>query len=177
MKKILFAGLLVVFGSVGSLSADFVTYDLVWSGVPFGNSAAARGTLTWDTDAVQSGTFFGFIGVDSAVDLVVEVEGADSGNGTFFDDELAFLFFETTPEGVDLNQEIVGQPDFLGFTLISLDPNGPSSSGPFTLDTAGPSSNSLQLVSFAPASAIPEPISSLVLGIACSLSLMHRRRS
>ena len=179
MKNVIFVlGLSFVASMTTPVSADFMTYDLVWDGSAFGNSATATGSLTWDPDTIGSGTTVGFLGLDDPnLDLVVEVENAVAGNGTFFDDEFGLLIFESGP-GIDFSDELVGQSAFLGLSIISFDASGPNSVGPFTITTpgvAGSPGDTLELVSFAP-QVIPEPSSVLILTFSVGLLATRRRR-
>ena len=162
------------------------TYDLAWSGAPFGNGASATGVITLDLSTLPNPSASGGSGlngtdyVDISSDITslsVTVTGASAGNGTFTLANLAAVsdfgtetYWDT--EGVTLNMEgdILAQLQAAGgdFNLFFAPP-GPDGSAPLTLTTDGLGGDPMFMTEFTPVAATPEPgtLSLLPSGLLC----------
>jgi len=171
------------------------TFDLAWSGEPFGNAASATGTITFDTAQVSgAGVFAPDLIVDA---FMITVSGTASGDGTFgLANYAMFRFGAPAGTALDFSQELVGQMDPGGATF---DPSGPPAlSGDFNIfsngglaptgnfffriSTGGPSRQNLLLTSFAPSPAdarVPAPAAAvgLLIGLGGLAALRRRRRA
>jgi PEP-CTERM motif len=201
MRQLLIAtvlglGLLLV--APGQSNADILqTYDLAWSGTPFGNSANATGTITLDLSLINNPGETDQNIVPFVTNFSITVTGASSGNGTFgFSDYIGSptldgFYIITDRPGVtplDFSRQLVGQPTGFGpwgalggngsngdFNIF---PNGSVPSAPdgtfyFTITTNGVSGDSLGLTSFAP---VPEPSTLILGGIAALAGVALARR-
>jgi hypothetical protein len=188
-------GVVFLVVAAGQANADAV-FDLAWSGGALGNGASAIGTITLNLadinnpgETVQGSTPF-------VTDFSITVTGAGSGNGTFgFGDFNGSAteggFYLITGGTLDFTSQLVGQStpggpwgsthggntgDFNIFTNGN-DPNAPLGTFFFQLTTADGQGDSMDLTSFAPASAVPEPSSVILLSIALlGLAFVARRR-
>ena len=92
-------------------SAASISFDLVWSGTPFGNSAAATGVITLDDAVVPNpGTYFGPLAAGGFTDLTITVTDAGAGDGTFTSADFGSITWNTGLAALDLTDELVGQP-------------------------------------------------------------------
>lgn len=71
--------------SVPQAKADFVTFDIKWSGSSLGNSATATGTVTFDTFLLPNpGDYFDSSAIPAFItSFTITVSGAGTGNGSF----------------------------------------------------------------------------------------------
>jgi len=96
-----------------------ITFDLLWDGSPFGNTASALGSITLDRTTLPNPGFrldtLANFGVTA---LSVTVSGASSGNGTFGIVDFDRLIWRAGPP-VDFTTELVGQAGFQDFNLFS----------------------------------------------------------
>jgi hypothetical protein len=162
-------------------NATIISFDLTYSGAPFGNAATATGKISFD-DSILPNAPGGHVNVSAAtlgiVDFSITVSGASSGNGTFTlsdfqlvpGEENGWIWILSAP--LNLAAELVGQVGFLDFnwcasTLSCGNPTAPGGVNPFTIATNGESGDELVLTSMRP-SAAPEPgtLALLSLGLA-----------
>jgi hypothetical protein len=160
----------------------YQTYDIAYSGAPYGNGASATGQLTLDLTVLGqdptsvSGGYYGPLS-PLITSLTLTVAGStDGGNGTFTQNDFGDFLFEIS--GVDLTRQVVGQPGFYDFNLYSLD-NAPTGAATQTLlDNGGYGVNYLLLTSLDPVTA-PEPaqmVSGLLVAGLGGLGVVARRR-
>lgn len=159
--------------------AGQVTFDLAWSGAPFGNSATAIGQITFDPTLISNPGFSNTImGTwPGLTDFTITVTGASSGNGTFDMSYYPEIFIDTGGVGLDFTKQLIGQPTLIEpwGTIGEYDPiggdfnfwtpeenNAPVGYWIFTIQTNRFQGDYLALTSFAPA--VPEPSSLLLLG-------------
>ena len=183
--------------------ATLRTFDLLWSGASYGNTASATGVIVID-DTLLPNPSFGYyftnpggIGIQS---LSVTITGASSGNGTFTLPDFAFVAWDTNGVALDLTQDLVGQPtagapwgtsdynnpdiggDFnlFGGTPYGTTPGAPAGTWYFELTTNEFLGDKMLLTSFAPRaiSSVPEPgvIAFGVLAGGSVLGLIARKR-
>jgi hypothetical protein len=189
------AGLLVA--AAGQGKADTV-FDLAWSGAALGNTASATGTITLNlADVTNPGetdqSLSSFV-----TDFSITVTGAGAGDGTFgFSDykgsgTLGGFYLITGGDGLNFASQLVGQStpggtwgsthvgstgDFNIF-INGNDDNAPEGTDFFQLTTEGGSGDTMDLTSFAPASAVPEPSSVIPLSMALlGLAFVVRKRT
>lgn len=175
----------------GQVQAAVITFDLAWSGVSFGNSASAVGTISLDDSLLLNPGTTGFSVplAPTVTALSITVSGAVSGNGTFTMSDFSGWVFETGGATLNLNSQLVGQstlgnpwgtPDSVSgdFNLFSTVPGGPFGFDFFTLATDGGSGNLMLLTSFSPqTAAVPEPTSVAIFGIGAGfMSFVSNRR-
>lgn len=183
-------------GSAGlAPAAHALTFDLAWSGAPYGNGATATGLITVGDTLPLIGTGFGAAGLISVPSsqvtaLSITIAGAKFGNGTFGAGQIGAITFET-PAPLDLSRQLVGQDlgnghryAELGSTGLSGDFNlfgDPSTGAPigtnwFTFTTAAQQGDSLMLVSMMP-EVVPEPTSLALLALSLlGVGIMQRKR-
>jgi len=172
------------------------TFDLAWSGAPFGNSAVATGTITMNPSVLtpgyndNSGFFFGANPFVTA--LSITISGASSGNGTFTLSDFDTVLIDEGGVNLNFNTQLVGQAtagspwgtpngaggDFNLFNRTGVGGTAPDGSFNFTLRTDAGSEDPMLLTSFTPAG-VPEPGTYAMLG---SLGLtgaafLRRRRA
>lgn len=172
LKRCVFATALLLAGAA-ALAAPR-TFSFVFSGSTFANSAKATGAITFEDTllnntfnaATQFTNFVYAVGGPELLALQVVVSGASAGNGSF--GMAAFDRVEWQTNGtLNLDQQLIGQPTAnapwgtagagLGgdFNLFGLAASAPTGVAPFELSAAG--GESMQLISMAPISAVPEP--------------------
>jgi hypothetical protein len=136
-----------------------ITFDLLWDGTSFGNTAMASGFITFDESFLPNPGTLLFVPLPdpSLVDVSITVSGAAAGNGTFGLADFANLLWQTGP-AVDLGSELVGQPGFGDFNLITAGAPAPTGVATFTL-AANVNGDRMLLASMSPRNAIPEPSS------------------
>ena len=177
----------------GQVQAAVITFDLAWSGVSYGNSASAVGTISLDDSLLPNPSVsFTFIQPLSptVTALSITVSGAASGNGTFNMSDFGMLIWGTGGATLDLNSQLVGQntlgnpwgtPDGVSgeFNFFSSNFSGaPTAAFLFTLQTNNGNGDLMLLTSFSPQTAgVPEPTSIAIFGIGAGLmSLVSNRR-
>jgi hypothetical protein len=164
------------------------SFDLVWSGVPNGNTANATAVIQIDAAAIPNP------GADSdpssipswCKGITLTVADAASGNGTFTLSDFFGLVWDTEGGTLDFGMELVGQPtdqapwgtthggtsgDFNLFGASS----APSGTNFFQLTTDGGDGDRMDLISFAPAP-VPEPRTVTLVALASCAGLLLRRR-
>jgi hypothetical protein len=168
--------------STARARADIVTFDLEWSGAPFGNRATATGTITIDTAAINNPNVTqqnsGFVKA-----FEITIKGAASGNGTF--DYLDFVqsvnfggFLIQDADTLNFNLPLVGQltangrwgPGGVGdFNIFSNDlqfSHAPNGVNTFVFATDAGKEDKLVLTSFNPAPVlVPEPSTVVPVGV------------
>jgi len=176
--------------AAGAASATtFTTYDITWSGAPFGNGASATGYITVD-DTLPS------LGGSNQIDfptadvtgLSITITGADAGNGTFgLSDFASFIFW--SPTALNLTEQLICQPvsggkDFYGdpdgggggdFNLFGATSTAPYGHYYFQLGTDEDTGDLLQVTSIT--AAVPEPgaWTMMIAGFAALGAALRRR--
>jgi hypothetical protein len=187
------AAAVAAMGMAGAASAT--TFDITWSGAPYGNSATATGFITVDSTLPTLGFSQNNLPSPDVTAVSITITGASEGNGTFGIDDFAFIRF-WTPTPLDLTQELIGQPvsggtDFYGdtngqggdFNLFGNALEGGPSEAPvgffyFQLATEGGFGDDLQVTSII-ASAAPEPAAwtMMLIGFGALGGVLRRRNS
>ncbi len=182
---IVLVAVFAIAGRPATADAATITYQALWSGADFGNTATAVGLITVDLDLV-SNPGFNFTVI---TDVVLTVSGAGSGNGTFTTTDFTGTFFFHWNTALDLYAEFVGQPQDSGgpwgthqgqpgftgehdFNLFASVPGAPSGTFFYELTTDGGFGDQMYLTSFAP---IPEPATLLLLGTGLAAAGVRRR--
>ncbi len=176
----------------GQVQAAVITFDLAWSGVSYGNSASAVGTISLEDSLLPNPGFFAGPLSPTVTALSITVSGAAIGNGTFNMSDFDFWVWDTNGATLDLSSQLVGQntlgnpwgtPDAIsgGFNLYAITVLGaPAGNTSFTLTTNNGNGDSMLLTSFSrqtAAAAVPEPTSIAIFGIGAGLmSLVSNRR-
>lgn len=189
--------------AASAAQAEFITYDLQWSGLDFGNAASASGQVTLDTNLVPNPGFVNGEWADSGFsNFSITIAGALSGNGTFstangdFSSVIWNVGESDGPglgiEPLDLHTELMGQLGFNDFNVFngSFDgdiggpdgnPEAPNGWAPFVLQTGGvdllaggPGSGG-DLIELISMSPVPAPSSIAFLGLG-ALATTRRRR-
>ena len=185
----LFLGLSGLAPSEGAADA---TFDLTWSGTPYGDSAKATGTVTMDLSLIDNPGLTYSNQIAFIIDFSITVTGASSGNGTFDLSDFGYLRLDTNGGTLDFSEQLVGQAtagspwgttntgtsgDFNLFASGN-DLSAPYGVYPFSFKTDGGGGDELFLTRFAPAS-VPEPSTLVLGGIAglAGLGLVWRRRT
>lgn len=199
--SILFAGLLAV---APTANADVIQYySLAWSGANVyatqnqpNNSVTATGTIGLDLTTLPNPDLNLDDNTDitsSITSLTVTITGAGGYNGTWTLADLAGTYWGTEGATLDMNTQLVGQPtpngpwgstpDYLpgptgDFNLWFSGLNAPGACWYFTMCTGNEGADLIQLTSFEPINAVPEPgsLPLLATGLAV-LSLFGLRRS
>ncbi len=175
MKRVGFvtAALLLLCGGPNASAGSYMTYDLTWSGAPFGNTLSATGHVTLLTSDVVNG-FNDYTGSlydpPDVTAFSITVTGDPNGvsNGTWGIDYYAGMSL-TVQGGYPLNPAapLIGQPGLvdLNFWINAASPFPPNASAsPFTLSTFNGSF--MTLTGATPTTAVPEPSSISLLGAA-----------
>ncbi len=142
--------------------AEEITFELLYSGTPFGNDAQGIGFVTFD-DAVlplpgpgrpESAATLGLLAIE------LTISGATAGNGTFGPDDFE-TYFWNMGAGLDLSTQLVGQKDFFDWNVFSVEGSGaPNGEAPNVIspneggggpDGGGAGADSLELISMRPA--------------------------
>ncbi len=164
--------------------ADVIqTFNLAWSGAPFGNTAMATGTITLDETLL--GDPFNYAGAagpgDPFIAVSITISGAALGNGTFGSSSFSYVALSSDGSVLNLTKQLVGQASGSGlwgeydfnndnysgdFNLFANGGLAPSGTSPFELTTDDGQGSRLQLTSFTVATAVPEPSSVALLGFA-----------
>ncbi len=173
--------------------ADVIqTFNLAWSGAPFGNTAMATGTITLDETLL--GDPFNYAGAagpgDPFIAVSITISGAALGNGTFGSSSFSYVALSSDGSVLNLTKQLVGQASGSGlwgeydfnndnysgdFNLFANGGLAPSGTSPFELTTDDGQGSRLQLTSFTVATA--EPSSVALLGFAAlGLGVLVRRR-
>lgn len=169
--------------------AAIIEWRALWSGQPYGNTAAAEAFILIDTDLwnaattdyeTASLTASGILGLD------LTITGAATGNGTFTEADFDLYQWDTLGFTLDLAQELRGQAlgsAFWGvgpsgesgdFNLISGLPASPTGTDYFELTTAGGTGDPMRLTSISP---IPEPSVAWLLAALPGWILLRRGRA
>lgn len=168
----------------GQARADIVTFDVEWSGAPFGNGATATARITIDTSVINNPMVTqqqsGFVKA-----FEITIKGAASGNGTFdYSDFIGepgfggFIIFDA--DTLNFNLPLIGQPTGNGpwgpgpggvgdFNIFSNDvplSHAPNGVDTFVFATDAGTEDKLVLTSFKPAPVlVPESSTALPLGV------------
>jgi hypothetical protein len=156
--------------AVSGAQASLITFDLTYTGAPFGNSATATGSITFDDTVLPNPGNLANVSAAAlgVTGFSITVSGASSGNGTFaFSDVTNWVWLVGAP--LNLGAELVGQPGFndfnwCAFNFVGCTPPAPGGVSAFTIRTNAETGDFLVLTSMAPAQA-PEPLSLALLGI------------
>ncbi len=185
-KSLLYIFTLVLGLVTGTCSnAAPITFQFVFSGASFGNTALAEGIITFeDTLLPNPGSTNLSTASPAILDLSVSVSGAGMGNGVFGLSDFLSVDWNTNGGALDFSNELVGQS-------TSGDPWGTQSfsSGEFNLISVNPSDivsacffftlcvgfDSLNLVSMQ-AVPIPPALWLLGSGLVCLTGISRRRR-
>jgi len=96
-----------------------ITFDLLWDGSSFGNTASAFGSITLDrTTLPESGTSLGTLADFGVTALSITVSNASTGNGTFGITAFTRLIWAVNGP-LDFDMDLVGQPNFRYFAPFS----------------------------------------------------------
>jgi hypothetical protein len=164
-----------------SARAQTQTFDLSYSGAAFGNTAVGTGTITLDLSLLNNpGDTSTFFDAPFVTAFSLTITGASSGNGTFGLADFNDIILFTNGATLDFSQELVGQPipDGLPFGTVpsfgeagdfNIFPNFSNPAAPvgtfyFAIATDGGLGDQLNLTSFRPSAAIPEPGTFALLG-------------
>lgn len=175
-----FVVLCCILSSRNPVNAGQMSFDVLWSGKDFGNSANAAGTITFDPGTFSNltinntanGSWIGF------TDFSITVTGAKSGNGTFDSSYFSEIYLDTQGATLDFSKDLYHQPtmdklwgttDKFGFASgdFNFEAKGgtdaPSSYWFFTIQTNGTRGDLLTLKSFRPAAAATPDESPVVI--------------
>lgn len=175
-------------------NAEILSFDIAWSGEPFGNTATATGRIVVDSmlaPAIGSTTYT----IPSAAILALEITiiGAASGNGSFDLSNFPEVYF-WTPSALDLTTELVGQTldngcsfgftlgDCLGssgdFNVSGFGAPDPNGNGYFILQANYIFGDNLAVTSIRPTQPIPEPATwaMMIAGFGLVGQKLRRRR-
>ncbi len=112
IKAILAAGFLMSLGPMAA-NAALKSFDLDWSGVSYGNTAIAVGTITLDVSVLQNpGSNSSLASPGLVTSFSISVSGASSGNGTWSLVDFGDIRW-VTETALDLTQELFGQPTLM----------------------------------------------------------------
>lgn len=174
-----------------AVRADIIqTFNLAWSGASFGNAASATGSITLDETLVGKGTDEFSVPSAAITGLSVTVTGAGPGNGTFGIADFGEVVMYINGGSFDFTKQLVGQTASGGgwgtnssagdFNLFfnGVAANAPDGYNVFDLAADGDNSAyQMQLTSFAPVTAVPEPSSVALLGLGVlGVGFLARRR-
>jgi uncharacterized protein with beta-barrel porin domain len=162
-----------VYGAaVHPVAAADQTFNLIWSGASFSNSASATATIVMDTALVPNpGNSYGGIPAWFK-SITMTVTGASFGNGTFTLADFQGLYWDTGAAALDLSQQLVGQPTNAfpwgtangsggEFNLLGVCP-APTATYYFTLTTHCGDGDELLLTSFLMVPSAPSNLVSLL---------------
>jgi len=173
-RAVLIGGALLAFAAAPFVNAAPITFDLVWDGTPFGNSASAIGSITLEESLLPNpGSSFGSLASFGVSALSVTVTGASAGNGTFGLSDFSSLVWNTGGNTLDFSQELLAQGLF-DFNLFNAVGSGaPTGVAPFVFTTNEGTADSMQLLSMTPQVPVPATLALLAVGM---LGLAARRR-
>lgn len=144
------ASTMPIFARIAAPS-DIRTFEFVYSGAPYMNSAVIVGSLTWDVSAAVPINLWYSLPNAAFSDITMSVSGGTSGNGTFLPTEFDSIRFNLFGP-LDLTTELVGQPNFTSFDFSSFFGSvAPDYSSPNELQLNGGLSDRVRLISFRPA--------------------------
>jgi len=187
LSRQLFAFFAAVLGFLlaSSARAGLVTYDVAWSGVPFGNAASVTGTITLDTDRATANYVqepIGPGGIVTHVHLVVTGSATPAYNGVFENIDFAwgivtFNDYAAMDWGQDLlSQSAFGEVSFDGANALGRP--SPSYSGFRQLAVgSGGSPTDGERVTMDRFAPIPEPSTLALLVTGACLIFRRRPRS
>ena len=167
-------GLLAVGLLAGPMAANagLITFDLTYSGAPFGNSAVGSGSITFD-DAILRIPGFLYNVTANALGVTafsITVSDASAGNGTFGLSDVTNWIWDVGAE-LDLTQNLVGQAGFFdfnwcGFDFIGCVAPAPGGVNVFAISTNAETGDLLLLTSMSPRERpVPEPGTLALLGL------------
>jgi len=164
-------------------NAALMTFDLSYSGDPFGNAAVASGSITFD-DAILpvpsrlTNVTAEVLGVTA---FSIAISGASAGNGTFGLSHVTNWIWLVDPE-LDLTRNLVGQAAFFDFNWCAFffdDCVAPAPGGvaAFIIRTDAETGDFLLLTSMSPrARPVTEPGTLALLGLVLfGLAVVRRR--
>ena len=173
----------IILGSVSLASADPLTFNFIFDGDFFENTAHGEGFITFEETLLPNPTPAGYISFEipgpEIIDLSITITGSIAGNGTYNMEDFYMVYWDTGGATLDFTQELVGQPvnsiwgpggldgegagDFNLFSDVSGLPHGVS---PFTLAIPYDGQyEQIQLTSMiAVNQPIPEPTTMFLLG-------------
>jgi hypothetical protein len=208
MKRILMTMLLATFTLAAPAAASLMSFDFTFTG----NGATATGAISMDTAVLlatpgryiydpgaQYGNYNATSGLTvAALTVIVSGSATPQANGTFTLADFDGVLFDTSPAGVNLALQLVGQATVNGTwgTNVAIPLSGdplpppqsytgdfqifspaagwaPYGTNPYELTTGG--GEAMQLTSFAP-TAVPEPSTYALLCISLGVVGYARRR-
>jgi hypothetical protein len=159
-----------------SAAADtYQTYNLAWSGAPFGDSAWAAGQITIDITTLPNPGGPAYDMYNDIESLTVTVRGAGLGDGTWTKGDLSrrndfgvYTYWDTGGGALNLNADLVGQAtmyggpwgtpnSFSGDFNLFFDEGGPFGTNYFTLTTSDGFGDPMLLTEFTPAGSTSTP--------------------
>ena len=172
--------------------ASTESFDITWSGSPYGNAGSATGEVTLDTALVGTG----MIPISAVDALTITVRGTVYGDGTFTKADFSRIDF-SAPSTLDLSRELIGQPlsnghlfgdtdglggDFNVFGIPSVSLHVPTGTGYFQMvpdEYGGNGIDPLRVTSIVPVTTVPEAgeAAMSMAGLAVLLACARRRKS
>lgn len=183
--KMRLIAVMMLIGTLTSVSAHAATFLFSYSGASMGNSATAAGSFDIADSSLQAintgGASFG-----SPTNLSMTVKGAGAGNGVFTSQNFVTMLFQTSSP-LNFSTDLIGQKLANGtvfgsnggdFNLFSITPHAPLGVSSFTLGTNNGFGPRMSLASLIAITPVPEPATwaMLILGLAAVGFTLRRTR-